>query len=147
MSLSLCPIDREEARAFIKAHHRHLEMGPSWKFGVAVHDGEEIVGVIVVGRPVARHEDDGRTLEVTRCCVLEGRKNASSMLYGAARRAAWALGYRRLVTLTLQSESGASMRASGFRLIGERPDRNWNSPGRPRVEINTGPKFKWETTP
>ena len=100
----------------------------------------------MVGRPVSRCECDGRTLEVNRLCVEEGHRNVASLLLGACRRAAWALGYTRLVTFTLQTEGGKSLRAAGYRLIGERPDRNWNTPGRPRVEKNTGPKFKWEVT-
>ena len=145
--LSLCPISRKEARLFVELHHRHAGPPPGDIFRVAVHDGEEIVGVAIVGRPVARLEDDGRTVELTRLAVSEGHSNAASMLLGAVRRAAFALGYRRLVTMTLQSESGSSLRAAGYRLLGERPDRNWNCPGRPRVERNTGPKLKWEATP
>ncbi len=146
MNLSLCPVTREEAKLFVRRHHRHAPPGASSVFQVAVHDGEEIRGVAIVGRPVARHECDGRTLEVNRLCVLEGTPNAASMLLGAARRAAWALGYSRLITFTLKNEGGSSLRAAGMRIIGERPDRNWNSPGRPRVERNTGPKLKWEAT-
>lgn len=142
--LSLCPISQKEARIFVERHHRHALPPPGDIFRVAVHDGEDIVGVAMVGRPVARMEDDGRTAELTRLAVAEGNRNAASMLLGAVRRAAFALGYRRLVTMTLQSESGASLRAAGYRLLGERPDRNWNAPGRPRVERNTGAKFKWE---
>lgn len=143
--LSLCPITREEAHLFVRRHHRHAPSAPPGDlFRVAVHDGEEIRGVAICGRPVARHDDDGRTVELARLCVLPGWPNAASLLIGACRRAAWALGYRRLVTFTLQSEGGASLRAAGLRLIGSRADRNWNAPGRPRVERNTGPKFKWE---
>lgn len=144
MKLSLCPITRSEAHQFVREHHRHHTAPPGDIFRVAAHNGVEIVGVAIVGRPVARAEDDGRTLELTRLCVLEGQRNAASTLLGAVRRAAWALGYRRLVTMTLQSEGGASLRAAGYKCIGERADRNWNCPGRPRVERNTGPKFKWE---
>lgn len=100
MSLELQPINRDEAFAFVKRHHRHHPAPQGWKFGVAVNDGAQVVGVLTVGRPVARGLDDGYTLEVTRCCVLEEARNACSMLYAAAWRAARALGYRRLVTYT-----------------------------------------------
>ena len=89
---------------------------------------------------------DGRTVEITRLCVLEGYANAASMLLGACRRAAWALGYTRIVTMTLKAEGGASLRGAGYTLVGERPDAHWNRPGRPRVETLTGEKFKWEDT-
>jgi len=89
----------------------------------------------MVGRPVARHYDDGYTAEVTRCCT-DGSKNACSMLYGAAWRAAKALGYRKLITYTRSDESGSSLRAAGWRVIGERKARSWSeaSISRPRVD-------------
>ena len=59
------------------------------------------------------------TLEVTRLCT-DGTKNACSFLYGKAARAAFALGYRRIGTYTLPDEGGASLRAAGWKLIGER---------------------------
>jgi hypothetical protein len=102
MALLLQPINYDEACKFIDLHHRHHSPPQGWKFGIAVSKDEEIVGVITVGRPISRHRDDGWTLEVTRCCT-DGTKNAASMLYGAARRATFALGYKRLITYTLCS--------------------------------------------
>ena len=115
--LQLQPISYGEACEFIKLHHRHHLPPQGWKFGIAVNSNDIIVGVITVGRPVARHYDDGWTLEVTRCAI-DGTKNAPSMLYGAARRAAFAMGYKRLITYTLQSEPGTSLFASGWKCIG-----------------------------
>jgi hypothetical protein len=132
-TMELQPITYAEASVFIKTHHRHHLPPQGWKFGIACNDGEKIVGVITVGRPVARMYDDGWTLEVTRCCT-DGTKNACSMLYGAARRAAWALGYKRLVTYILRSESGASLKASGYKLIGQAGGGSWSRDGRPRVD-------------
>jgi len=88
-------------------------------FAISVADDDAVVGVAIVGRPVSRILDDGLTAEVTRLCALEGSKNACSMLYAACWRAARAMGYCRLVTYTLQSEQGASLRAAGYRLIGK----------------------------
>ena len=99
MALQLCPITYREACDFILQHHLHHLPPQGWKFGIAVADGDRIVGVITVGRPVARALDNGLTLEVTRCCT-DGAKNAASMLYSAAWRAAKALGYRRLITFS-----------------------------------------------
>jgi hypothetical protein len=89
--------------------------------------------VAIVGRPVARHLDDGTTLEVTRT-ASDGAPNANSLLYGASWRAAKALGYRRLITFTQKGESGASLRGAGWRLIAGRPPRaGWHTPSRPRA--------------
>lgn len=98
--LQLQPVTFAEASVFIRKHHRHHLPSVGWKYGIAVNDGEKVVGVVTVGRPVARHFDNGWTLEVTRCCT-DGTRNAPSMLYGAAWRAAKALGYKRLITYTL----------------------------------------------
>lgn len=87
------------------------------------------------GRPVARVLQDGWTAEVTRLCTL-GDKNACSMLYAASWRAARALGYRRLITYTLKSEGGASLRASGWRLVGEAGGGSWSRKNRPRVDMH-----------
>ena len=83
MPLELQPIDFDEACEFIRKHHRHHIPPVGWKFGIAVNDGKNVVGVITVGRPVARHFDDGWTLEVNRNCT-NGTKNAASILYAAA---------------------------------------------------------------
>jgi hypothetical protein len=82
-----------------------------------MEDGE-LIGVVIVGRPIARAQDDGYTAEITRCCVLENRRNANSKLYAAALRAAQNMGYRRVITYTLPEESGASLKAVGFTLDG-----------------------------
>lgn len=146
MALALCPISFAEATAFITTHHRHHLPSVGWKFGIAVTDGVEIRGVVSVGRPVARAFDDQWTLEITRCCT-DGTKNAASMLYGAARRAAQAMGYRRLVTYTLASESGTSLIASGYTEVWKVKGRSWSCKSRPRVDVNpTVDKTLWEVS-
>jgi hypothetical protein len=108
------------------------------KFALGVAEGDELVGVAMVGRPVARHFDDGLTLEVNRTAVADGVRNANSLLYGAAWRAAKALGYRRLITYTQAGESGASLRAAGWVVIAERePRAGWNAPSRARLGHGT----------
>jgi len=90
--------------------------------------------------------DDGWTLEVNRCCT-DGTKNACSMLYSAAWKAAKALGYKRLITYTLPEEGGASLRASNWKCIGERGGGNWHRTSRPRIdtdELLRGQKLLWE---
>lgn len=142
--LSLVPVTQKEAFAFVERLHRHHNPPRGSKFQLAAAQDGEIVGVVLVGRPVARHADDGWTLEVNRCCT-DGTRNACSFLYAAAWRATKALGYRRLITYTLPEESGASLRGAGWRLIGEAGGRSWDCPSRPRVDAHpTQTKLKWE---
>jgi hypothetical protein len=144
MSLELQPITWREACAFVRAHHRHHRPPQGWLFGTAVNDGEQVRGVVMVGRPVARYLDDGYTAEVTRCCT-DGTKNAASMLYAAAWRAARALGYSRLITYVLANETGHSLKVSGWREVGRAGGGKWNRPSRPRVDdAPTEQKTLWE---
>jgi hypothetical protein len=133
MSLRIVPVRFRDACGFVEMWHRHHAPPVGCKFCVGVADDDDrLVGVAIVGRPVARHFDDGMTMEVTRTAT-DGTSNANSMLYGAAWRAAKALGYRRLVTYTQQGETGASLRAAGWRVVAERRARpGWNVPSRPR---------------
>ena len=105
--LIIVPITLKDARAFVAQHHRHHEPGTHGLFAVAVarEGAEDVAGVAIVSRPSARMLCDGWTAEVTRCAT-DGTPNGCSALYGAAWRAARALGYRRLVTYTLKSEGG-----------------------------------------
>lgn len=131
--LVIVPAVWADVQQFIEQHHRHHHKPVGMKFCLAVAQGDEVVGVASVGRPVARAYDDGWTLEVNRSCVLNA-PHANSMLYAAAWRAAKALGYRRLITYTQKGESGASLRAAGWRIVAERPARaGWDMPSRPRA--------------
>ena len=142
--LDLQPITYQEACQFIDEHHRHHLPPQGWKFGIAVNDGSKVVGVVTVGRPVARMLDDGWTLEVTRCAT-DGTRNACSKLYGAAKRATFALGYKRLITYTLQTEPGSSLLASNWKCLGEAGGGTWNRKRRPRVDkAPTVQKTLWE---
>lgn len=135
MNLELRPIFRDDARRFVGEHHRHCDPPQGWLFGVSVVDGEQVVGVGMAGRPVARHLQDGRTIEITRVCVpsVEAKRNVCSQIYGALCRAAAALGYNRAVTYTLVSETATSVRAAGFVVDGESPARpRWNYVGQVR---------------
>lgn len=134
--LQLQPITLKEAKVFINMYHRHHKAPVGAKFAIAVNDGLEVVGVVTVGRPVARMLDDAWTAEVNRLCVKSGHKNASSMLYGAAWRAAKAMGYRRLITYILSSEPGTSLVAAGYKEIGRTKGGSWNRKARPRVDTH-----------
>ena len=143
--LEIVPVSFEEAYAFVAEHHRHHQPPQGHKFSIAVADEAGMIhGVAMVGRPVSRVLDDGWTLEVIRVAT-DGFSNASSALYGAARRAAWALGYKKLVTYTLPTESGSSLRAAGYRLIGQAGGGSWDRKSRPRIDkAPTLFKQRWE---
>lgn len=142
--LTITPITQREANAYVAQHHRHHKPVTGAIFCVAASDGGTVRGVAIVGRPVARALQDGWTAEVTRCCT-DGARNACSMLYGAAWRAARAMGYRKLITYTLPEEGGASLRAAGFRCIGAAGGGSWNCPSRPRIDTHPmQQKLRWE---
>jgi hypothetical protein len=144
VKLQLAPISFDEAAAFVREHHRHHTPSVGHKFSLAARLGEETVGVAIIGRPVARGRDDGMTLEVTRLCT-DGTKNACSFLYGAAARAAFALGYKRIGTYILKREPGTSLAAAGWKLIGEVRGRSWSTPSRLRTDKHpTEPKLLFE---
>lgn len=146
MKLNLCPLTLREANAYVERHHRHHKPVTGHIVCVGVEVAGEIVGVGIAGRPVARMLQDGYTAEVLRCCT-DGTRNACSMIYRALWRSLRALGYRRLITYTLPSEGGASLRASGFTLIGAAGGGSWDRPnvGRPRVDLHpTQEKLRWE---
>ncbi len=150
MSLHAVPMTQREANEFVAAFHRHNKPVRFAVFQVGASDGERLVGVAIAGRPIARMLEDGVTAEVLRCCVLDDApKGTCSFLYGACWRAAKALGWRKLVTYTLQSESGASMRGAGWTLIGEAtkaPAAGWSRSGREREwqSIYGQQKLRWE---
>lgn len=103
-----------------------------------------MVGVAIVGRPVARHADNGYTAEVTRVATT-GAFSACSLLYGACWRAARALGYTKLITYTLAEEDGGSLRGAGWRIVGESKGGSWSCASRPRVDKHPlQAKIKWE---
>jgi hypothetical protein len=146
MTLTVVPLSLGEANALVELLHRHHKPVVGHKFSVGAHDGKQVIGAAIVGRPVARHLDDGWTLEVNRC-VTDGTRNACSLLYGAAWRATKAMGYRRLITYTLPQEGGASLRAAGWTNVGLRGGGNWNVSSRPRVDTAVelrGQKTLWE---
>lgn len=143
--LQIVPTTLRAARAFVEAHHRHHRPPQGGLFAVATAVGEEPVGVAIVGMPVARHLGDGWTVEVTRVAVLEGYPNACSMLYAACWRAARAMGYRKLITYTLKTESGTSVRAAGWNVVAEVRGQTWHRGLRPRIDKHPlGDKLRWE---
>lgn len=144
--LRAAPIGFADAAEFVLRHHRHHTPPAGHKFSIAAVAGERVVGVVIVGRPVARRRDDGLTMEVTRLCT-DGTPNACSFLYGAAARAAFALGYSRIGTYLLKREPGTSLVAAGWKLIAETPGNSWSVPSRPRQDKHPiEPKLLFERT-
>lgn len=149
MSLRLVPVSLSQANEHVAAWHRHNAPVPGCKFTVGAADDDDVLrAVAIVGRPVARHLDDGQTLEVVRV-ASDGTRNAGSILYGACARATFALGYRRLITYTRADESGSSLRAAGWRVVAERAARRgWDTPSRPRgSHYDSVPRQLWAAPP
>ena len=141
---------RDQVFADVDEHHSHHGAPVGHKYSVAVYNGRARVGVAVVGRPVSRvlAQAEPDALEVTRVCVWGNRalrRNAASKLYAAAARKARALGYAKLITYTLASESGHSLRASGWTPVARSRGGTWDRPGRAREDsAPTEPKIRWE---
>jgi hypothetical protein len=134
MPLSARPISYKDACQYIANHHRHHKPPQGWKYGTSAVNGEgEVVGVVMVGRPVSRMMDDGETVEVTRLCT-DGTKNTASFLYGIAKRVARELGYKRIITYTLEEEEGTTLRAAGWQRIRTTAGGSWSRESRPRED-------------
>ena len=143
--LQIVPCNISDAKEYVAQLHRHHRPPVGGLFSLAVANGDgKVCGVAIVGRPIARRSDDGWTAEVTRVAT-DGTRNACSILYGAAWRAARALGYKQLITYTLPEEGGASLRGAGWTCLGKAGNgRGWSVPSRPRVDKHpTQIKMKW----
>lgn len=127
MGLEIRPIHLAPAKEFVKQYHRHNIPPQGGKFAVSCWQDDKLCGVAICGRPTARHSDDGKTLEIYRNCT-DGTANACSKLYGACLRIAKDMGYKRVITYTLQSENGASLKASNFTYEGEAGGLGWTGP-------------------
>ena len=132
--LKLIPVSLSDANAFVAEHHRHHKPVRGHKFSLGCKQDGTLVGVAIVGRPVSRYLDDGATLEVNRLCTT-GERNACSFLYGAAARAAKALGYRKIITYTLDTEPGVSLRAAGWSCAGIAGGKRWTGVRCPKENL------------
>ena len=137
--LKIKPTTLKFAQDYIKKYHRHNIPPVGCKFAICICDSDRVCGVAVCGRPVSRFLDDGETLEIYRCCT-DGTKNACSCLYGACRRIAKSMGYKKVITYTLQSESGTSLKASNFINDGIAGGKEWT--GTRKKDYYISPKEK-----
>lgn len=143
MKLEIIHVELAEANSFVQAHHRHHKPVAGHRFSIGVTAEGKLVGVAIIGRPVSRMMDDGLTLEVNRVAT-DGTKNACSALYGAARRACFALGFKRLITYTLPTECGSSLLGAGWKCLGSAGGGNWSRNSRERFDDHpTQQKLKW----
>lgn len=132
--LELTPISLKQANVFVDVFHRHHKAVAGHKFSIGCSENGRLVGVVIVGRPISRYLDDGKTLEVNRLCTL-GVKNACSILYAAAARAAKAMGYEKIITYILQSENGGSLKAAGWKCAGLAGGKEWTGARKPPVPL------------
>lgn len=148
--LKLGAVSFADAREFVARHHRHCKAPAGWKYGQAVFNGSEMVGVMMAGRPVSAALEAQGCLEINRVCVLDTNpraliENACSMLYGYACREGFRRGYSRVVTYTKLDEPGISLRAAGFVPVAISRGGSWHRRHRPRIDSDTtGPKLRWE---
>lgn len=123
--MDIIPICLREANEYVKKYHRHHNPTVGYKFGIGLEKDGKLVGVAICGRPVSRFLDDGKTLEINRLCT-DGTKNACSKLYGACARIAKEMGYKKVITYILESENGASLKASNFICEGKAGGKIWS---------------------
>lgn len=140
--MEIRPITLEQAKQFVNQYHRHHKATVSHKFSIGLFDGQKMVGCAVCGRPVSRYLDNGFTLEINRVCT-DGTKNACSMLYGASVRVAKAMGYKKVITYILESENGASLKASNFICEGKAGGTHWTGSRNRGQAIPNEMKTRW----
>ncbi len=147
--MNLRPITLREANEFVEQFHRHNEPTAGGRFAIGLEAGGELCGVAIVGRPIARQVEHHFTAEVLRTCTNDkAPKGGVSKLYAASWRAWRAMGGTRLITYTLKSESGASLRGAGWKVLAqiEGTDKGWGRETRPREwqPVNGQQKLRWE---
>ena len=150
--MRIIPFTLRKANEFVKLHHRHSKTVVGCKFSIAaISEAGDVIGIAIVGRPVARKLDDGLTGEIVRTCT-DGTKNVNSFLYGACARIWKEMGGKKIITYTLETESGISLKASGFKHIDttkavskgkgwtNRKNREW------QPKVHSLKKYRWERT-
>jgi hypothetical protein len=149
IKFSVYPLTLRVANEFVAKYHRHNKQARGHRFSLGAMWGDKLFGVAIVGRPISRMMDDGLTAEVTRVCVSEtAPKNTISYLYGKIWRVWQQMGGKRMITYTLKSESGSTMKAVGWKMIGEtdkvKKGKGWtNRPGREWQEVSDKIKKRW----
>lgn len=145
--MEIAPISLKESNRFVDMFHRHNKHCRGCKFCLALYHNKELIGIAIAGRPVARNLDDGFTLEILRVCVKDtAPKGANSKLYARCRKIGQSMGYKKIITYTLEKESGDSLRAVSARKDAEVKPGNWNRLNRKRdfQSVFNEKKIRWE---
>jgi hypothetical protein len=138
-------IELSEANVFVSSLHRHHKPVTGHRFSIGAMEHGKLVGVAIIGRPVARMTDQKHVAEVTRLCT-DGTKNACSFLYSLAARICKMMGFKSIQTFILESEPGTTLRASGWIMVGKSKGGDWNCPSRGgrRTDQPMEAKVKWQ---
>ena len=145
--MKLVPLTFRQASAIVVQYHRHNKPVTGGRFCLGAEHNGLLVGVAIVGRTIARLLHTDLTAEVTRLCVVPSApKNTCSFLYAGARRVWQTMGGERLVTYTLDAESGASLRAAGWTITARIDGEQWGRKNRPRKNqaVCSESKLRWE---
>lgn len=137
-----------EACGFIARHHRHHVPPQGGIVALGLWEDEKLVGIGILGRPLARAAQMNGDAELIRLCVLPDVAHAASALQARMKRVAQSLGFRRMLTYTLADEAGTSMRAAGMqRDIDLTRGGEWTTPTRKRLAAihPTARKIRWWT--
>lgn len=146
--MKVIPLTIQRANEVVKEWHRHNKPVIGARFAIGCEHEGQLVGVAIVGRPVARKIDQEFVAELTRLCVTPAAPpNACSFLYGASRRIWSAMGGTKIITYTLKRESGASLRGAGWTLVSEtaRSGTGWLTRDREHQAVFSETKLKWES--
>ena len=150
MRLQVVPMTIRDANNFVDNFHRHNKPVRGAKFAIGASYDDQLVGVAIVGRPISRNLDDGFTAEAVRVCTNDtSPNNTNSFLYGKCWRIWQQMGGMKMITYTLQSESGSSLRGVGWKIMGEtggwNENKGWSTrPNRDWLPIHGQLKFRWE---
>lgn len=142
-ALEIVPISLEKANAFVEQYHRHNKKVISHKFSIGLENNGELIGVGIASHPIARLLEDGKTLELRRICVKDGYPNACSKIMGRMKQIGMFMGYKRIITYTLQSEPGSSLRAIRAKRVAAAPPRKWERTGRLTQDQAIFHEWKW----
>lgn len=145
MSLAIKPLTLKQANAIVEKWHRHHKPVVGCRFCIGVYDNKDrLVGAAIVGRPISRGWDHYLDCEVIRL-VTNGEKNACSCLYGACARIAKEMGFNQIITYILDTESGISLKASGWICDGvvRKNGVGWNNRKGRRTDQPVQAKIRW----
>lgn len=144
------PLTLKEANEFVDLHHRHNKRCQGHKFSIGCIKNDELIGVMIAGRPLARKLDDKLTLEVLRLCIKSpAPKNACSFLYNKCWNIWIQMGGKKVITYTLTSESGSSLKGAGWKIENITKPLSKNAKGwetrnnRKKQDIYYREKFRW----